>query len=276
MNLNERMARNSNKEPQQADTKRGHQDLSAFVTDRRMPGTDRRSTMDPSSFGVTDDQMRDQLAECQECERTRIAADLHDSIGSSLSATKFGLEAAIKRLEVEASHVPVEPLVKIASEIKRTIDEVRRIAMNLRPSILDDLGIVTTIGWFCREFEGCYQNVRLEKQISAQEKNIPAELKTPIFRILQEATNNAIKHGRADRIRITLSQDADAIRLVIEDNGAGFAPSQARAESTTGSHFGIASMHQRAKCLGGSLVIQSAPGAGTQVFAVWPCASFDI
>ena len=215
-------------------------------------------------------QLQDQLQACQECERTRIAADLHDSIGSSLSAIKFALEDAIKRIQVDATQVTVEPLTRVASELKTAIDEVRRIAMNLRPSILDDLGIVATIGWYCRELEGCYQHVRVVKQIGAKEKDIPDSLRTTIFRILQEAANNALKHGAADRIEIALHQDDGEIRLAVEDNGKGFDILEVQAEASFDRHFGIASMRQRAQCSSGKLVIKSSPGAGTLISVAWP------
>lgn len=156
--------------------------------------------------------------------------------------------------------------------MKRTMEEVRRIAMNLRPSMLDDLGVVATIGWFVRELEGCHQSVRVVKQISAQEKDIPNSLKTTVFRILQEALNNTIKHSSADLIRITLSQDADDIQLIVEDNGKGFDMSEGCEKNNFNLRFGIASMRQRVKSSGGSLVIKSAQGAGTRVFAAWPSA----
>jgi signal transduction histidine kinase len=231
---------------------------------------DERAAIEARNLAFAGLQMQEQLQACQECERTRIAADLHDSIGSSLSALKFGLEGFIEQIQVEAPRVNLEPLTKIASELRASIDEVRRIAMNLRPAILDDLGIVATIGWFCRELERCRENVRVVKQLSVAEAGIPTSLKTAIFRIMQEATNNTLKHGRADLIRITLEQADGEIRLIVEDNGTGFDMTAVRAKNDYSRHFGIASMRQRVKCSGGSLVIKSSPGAGTQVIAAWP------
>ncbi len=234
---------------------------------------DARASIEARNLEFASLQLQEQLQACQECERTRIAADLHDSIGSSLSAIKFGLEDAIKQIQVEAPQVTVEPLIKIASELRTSIEEVRRIAMNLRPSILDDLGIVATIGWFCRELEGCYQNIRVVKQVSARETDIPNSLKTTIFRILQEATNNTLKHGGANLVRITLSREEGEIRLGVEDNGKGFDIMEVRTKNDYSRQFGVASMRQRVKCSGGSLVIKSSPGAGTLVLAAWPSAA---
>ena len=210
------------------------------------------------------------LQSYQEREKARIAADLHDSIGSSLSAIKVGLEYAIRQAG-GAPHLKAVPFEKLMSQLQSTIKEVHRIAIGLRPPILDDLGIVATVNWFCRELQSCYQNVRVVKQTSAREADVPEFLKTIIFRILQEATNNALTHGGGNLIRVTLSKKADEIRLVVKDNGKGFDILDAQRKH----RFGIASMHQRAKWSGGTLVIKSAPGAGTQVFATWPSTATD-
>ena len=104
----------------------------------------------------------------------------------------------------------------IVSMVQDAIEEVRRICKNLRPPILDDLGIVATISWFCREFGKVYGNIRVE------EKAVPGELKTSLFRVLQEAFNNIAKHSGADRVRVVLKKDDKRIVLLIEDNGRGF------------------------------------------------------
>ncbi len=107
------------------------------------------------------------------------------------------------------------------------------------------------------------------KQVSARETDIPNSPKTTIFRILQEVTNNTLKHGGADLIRITLSKGDDETRLIIEDNGNGFDNLEAQ-EKINIYHFGVAGMRQRARRMGGSLVIKSTPGAETRVVATWP------
>ena len=91
--------------------------------------------------------------------------------------------------------------------------------MDLRPSVLDDLGILATIGWFTREFQKVYAHISVEKQISVQENEIPDSFKTAIFRVMQEAMNNVAKHSKADLIRLTLRKIEDRTELSIEDNG---------------------------------------------------------
>lgn len=237
---------------------------------RRGATADRREGVPDWRRSSTDLQLQEQLHLWQESERKRIAAELHDSIGASLSATKIGLEHVVKRLRAEAPHFAVKSLGRVMSALQGTMEEVHRIAMNLRPSILDDLGIVATIGWYSREFESDHRGVRVVTQISVHEQDLPDSLKTTIYRMLQEAMNNAITHGNADLIRITLSHEEHEIRLAIEDNGKGFDISEPQAKDGSKCHFGIASMRHRAECSGGSLVIQSARGAGTRVSATWP------
>jgi len=238
--------------------------------DRRGLFADRRVAVEARFRESADTQVQTLLVACQEAERRRIAADLHDSIGSSLCTARFKLEDAVGQLQELAPHVPLALLTEIASDIGRTMEDVRRIAMDLRPSILDDLGIVATIGWLTREFENSHKNVRVVKQVDVQEQDVPKSLKTTIFRILQEALNNAIKHSGAGQLSVRLHRDAEELRLVIADNGKGFSLSEARMRAHLGPSFGIASMHQRASSSGGSLAIRSSPGAGTTVCSSWP------
>jgi len=237
-------------------------DLDVPIHDRRVAIHDRRTDHE----AITNAHLQAELQACQEREKARIAADLHDSIGSSLSAIKVGLEYAIKRAGVETPRSDAIAFKKLLSQLQATIREVHRIAIGLRPPILDDLGIVATVEWFCRELEGSYQNVGVLKRIGVRESEIPDFLKTTIFRILQEGVNNTLKHSGADLIYITLSKEADEIQLSIMDNGQGFDISKVQSSY----QFGIVSMRQRAKYSGGTLVITTAPGAGTQVFATWP------
>jgi len=92
----------------------------------------------------------------------------------------------------------------------------------LRPSILDDLGILATLGWFCREYQKVYSKITIERKLEVEENEIPESIKTPIYRIIQEALNNVAKHSQADRVKLTLAKNDDRIELTVEDNGMGF------------------------------------------------------
>lgn len=214
--------------------------------------------------------MEDRYIAFQEAERQRIAGDLHDSIGSSLSLTKFKLESALELTRENESREGLADLIaEIASEVSAAIDELRRTAMNLRPSILDDLGLIATIRWFARDVMASRPDVEVQQRAEVVEEDIPNSLKSSVFRILQEATRNALKHSAASVIRITLRSDADALRLLVEDNGSGFDAQQVLDHATPRNTYGIASMRQRMRHSGGTLDIRSTPGDGTQVIATW-------
>ena len=105
---------------------------------------------------------------------------------------------------------------------QKTIEEVRRIVKYLRPSILDDLGILATTKWFCREFQNVYPEIRIEMTIDIEESDIPLYLKTTIYRIMQEALNNVAKHSKANVVDLQLQKTDTGIHLTIQDNGQGF------------------------------------------------------
>jgi signal transduction histidine kinase len=167
----------------------------------------------------------------------------------------------------EASADSLEAVVPLAQE---AIEEVRRISMDLRPSTLDDLGILTTISWFCREFQAIYSGISIEKQINIEEDEVPDLLKTIIYRVLQEAMNNVTKHSNANLVRLSLRKTDGTIELVIEDNGLGFDLEDALSVDSDRRGLGLASMKERTELSGGSFAIDSAKGTGTIVRASWP------
>jgi PAS domain S-box-containing protein len=211
-----------------------------------------------------------QLLKVQESERKRIAGDLHDGIGQSLSAIKFGVETVVDRLEKEADPSIVDTLQSLIPMLQDAIEDVRKTVMNLRPSMLDDLGVMATISWFVRQFQAVYSGIRVEEQIDVRETEIPEVLKTNIFRVLQEAANNIAKHSSADRVRVSLNKKSDSLELVIQDNGRGFDPGGVLETEDIETGFGITSMKERTELSGGSFSIESAKGAGTTIRAVWP------
>lgn len=141
--------------------------------------------------------------------------------------------------------------------------------MALRPSILDDLGIVATLSWFCREFEKVYPTIHVERQARLREEEVPDSLKTVIYRVVQEALNNIAKHSGAKTVRIHLSKEDGTLELRIEDDGKGFDPSQLRSEKAGMPGFGLTSMRERTELSGGTFILTSAVGKGTLIRAVW-------
>jgi signal transduction histidine kinase len=215
-----------------------------------------------------------QLLTAQEMERGRIARELHDGIGQSLSAIKFRVEDALGQLDKGSTESSVSTLGNLIPLIQSTVEEVRRITMDLRPSTLDDLGILATVAWLCRVFQATYSTVEIKREIDAEESDIPNPLKIVVYRILQEALNNVAKHSGADMVTISLARKDNTIQLTIEDNGHGFDVEEAFAVESSERGFGLASMKERMGLSGGTFVINSAKGEGTIVRATWPYNPF--
>jgi len=209
------------------------------------------------------------VLEAHESERKLVAQEIHDSIGASLAAIKYGLERKLGEMG-EMPYSGKASLEQIIVTVQDTIEESRRISTNLRPSLLDDLGLLPTIRWFCREFQSLYSDIRIESQIDIQENQIPEPLKIVIFRILQEALNNIAKHSGANLVHLSLGYASEGIVLNIDDNGNGFDVEGAESSRDSAHGLGLASMNDRARLSGGLFKIQSTTGAGTSIMASWP------
>lgn len=208
------------------------------------------------------------LLSAQERERKLIAQEIHDSLGASLAATKFKVETALTEIGDDNPHTRVV-LESVIPIVQGTIEEARRIQVSLRPSILDDLGILPTVNWSCRQFESIYPAIRITKEIDIEEEEVPKSLKIVMYRILQEALNNIAKHSKTSIVLLFLRKTDQAIQLVIQDRGQGFNPEEANSRKGT-KGLGLDSMRERAELSGGSLDIESAEGKGTTICASWP------
>jgi signal transduction histidine kinase len=212
------------------------------------------------------------LMTMQETERKRIATDLHDSIGQSLSALRFGISVALDG--VRSGHVDMasEMLGKLSEQVRLAIGEVRRIAMDLRPATLDDLGIVGTLSWFFREFRTIHPNLTLLTNVTLDEIDVAPALRTTIFRVVQEAVNNVVKHAKAKELRVDLGREGAEISLIVEDDGHGFNVADPRS-NTSGSGMGLNGMRDRVEYSGGTFQCESEPNRGTTIVAKWPLRS---
>jgi len=204
--------------------------------------------------------------DAQEQERKRVANDLHDGIGQTLSGIKMAVENVVREMEVGRS-TATERLIDLLHKVQMGIDEVRRISMNLRPATLDQLGIVATISWFCRECAAELPHMEIQKEVEVIEEHIGEEIKATIFRILQEAFNNIVKHSQAKNAVVRLYLKNQLLHLSIEDDGKGMIMDQGIAPAYS---LGLVSMRERAECTGGTLNILSQLGKGTKVEVIWP------
>jgi len=135
--------------------------------------------------------------------------------------------------------------------------------------MLDDLGLLATIRWFCRQFESTYSKIRVTQNIKIQEPEVPDALRTVIFRVLQEGLNNVAKHSKANVAILLLRKTDRAIKLTIRDYGQGFDVSKAHSPSDTAHGFGLRGMRERTELSGGSFEVESTQGKGTTIRASW-------
>ncbi|MBW1849828.1 MAG: PAS domain S-box protein [Deltaproteobacteria bacterium] len=210
------------------------------------------------------------LLESFEKERKRIGLELHDGIAQTVSAIKMRIEVALMLFSMEDTPNAMKSLEATIPIVQEAVEEVRRISRNLRPSILDNLGILATISWLCKEFETVNPAIAVEKQVDLIEDDVPEFLKVIIFRILQEAFNNIARHSQASLVRLTLKTRDSRIVLTIDDNGAGFDVEKVFNRRQLETGIGIASMKERSELSKGAFSIESRKEAGTTVRASWP------
>jgi len=215
------------------------------------------------------DQLREvsaRLLEAEERERKRIARELHDSLGQTLTALRYRIEEALAECRRCGGGPPVvrgrlEEAIRILGDAG---EEVRRIVADLRPAILDDLGLASAIRWFCREFQRTSPAISCRVQVAVRDGAVPAHLKTAIFRLVQEGLTNVSRHSRARMVTVSLALRGGRVRLSIEDDGRGLRARTARGGS------GIAGMRERTRLSGGTFELRARSEGGTILEADWP------
>ncbi len=206
------------------------------------------------------------LLTSQEEERRKISKEVHDSIGSPLAAIKIGLENSL--MKSAKGKVDPESFQALADLAQHAMRECGRIMTDLRPPVLDDYGIVAAIGWFCDRFQLANTGMRITKRIELDEKEFPESLRIVLFRIVQEALNNAARHSGAENITVSLVKK-DRIELKISDDGCGFNLRSVLAKKNREGMMGIANMKERVELSGGVFQMETAIGKGTTVCARW-------
>jgi len=215
-------------------------------------------------------QLSNELLQAQENERKRVAREIHDNAGQVLAAIKYRVESAYLKLEKSGSSEVLQPVKDLVPIVQACIDDLRRLQMELRPTILDDMGVGKAVEWFCREFQKTYPSIRVERTLAVDEAELPEPLKLVIFRIVQEALNNAGKHSDAEQVTISLQKKGGTLVLQIKDNGEGFDLDKAHQIEAFNKGLGLSSMRERVQYSGGRLSMKSAPGQGTLIEARWP------
>lgn len=209
-----------------------------------------------------------------ENNRKKMAKELHDGIGASLSAIKFIAEeqqAMIEKKYPDADF-SLKPIIRHLTD---TIKETKSISANLRPPTLDDLGLRSTLSWYCREFSAFQRDIQIDCRINVDESQIPEEYKIVLYRIIQEAMINAARHADPTIIRCVIDSRDHRIHLTVQDNGHGFDPKKTRSADGSPGGFGLQSMRERAEICGGNFEIESHIGLGTQIRVCLPLLQED-
>jgi signal transduction histidine kinase len=203
-----------------------------------------------------------QILSAQETERKRIAHELHDSLLSELAGIRFRLGSKIAALK-SGQPSDATGMEEIMALLGNAIKDTRAIMNDLRPSMLDELGLSSTLNWFCREFQERYPHMRLGCKMEIDEKEVDVSLRIVIFRVLQEAVNNFAKHGKGTEVKISIVRRERAIEMEIRDNGEGFNIDEVK------KGVGLSSMRERVEFSGGEFQITSEIGKGTTIRANW-------
>ncbi|MBI4319636.1 MAG: GAF domain-containing protein [Chloroflexi bacterium] len=208
-------------------------------------------------------QLLAKVITAQEDERHRIARELHDESAQALTALMMSLEAVEKGIP-DISEAQRERLGHAKALTERALGDVRRMIWDLRPIVLDDLGLGSAVRWYAQQRLEA-QDVRVDVSISGLQERLPARLETELYRILQEAITNVAKHAHTTQARIRLRRAGDWLSASVEDEGCGFRDDRTGPVAQAGCGMGLLGMRERVELLGGKFTIRSSPGKGTRI-----------
>jgi signal transduction histidine kinase len=208
------------------------------------------------------------IISAQEEERRRIARELHDGIGQSLNALVFGLNTVDASLE-QSPELVLGHVSRLKISASDTVKELQNIIYDLRPSLLDDLGLIRALRWYAEERLHT-RGIQVVFDAPEEGRRLPSEVETTLFRIAQEAITNIYKYAQAQEVHIYLQIEPHQVQMEIVDDGVGFVPAEVLAGGNGRTGWGLLGMQERAALLGGKLVIESEPGKGTRLYVPLP------
>ncbi len=209
------------------------------------------------------------LVSAQENERKRVSYDLHDNVWQTLLAIRSEIERLFSNRDGMDGAALQDNSKKVMGAILDLVGNIRSMQGDLWPYVLDDIGIVATIDWYCREFEKKHSELTIETHSELGEDEVPSPAKIVIYRILQETLNNVVMYSRASHVTLRLMKKDQAMEFTVEDNGTGFDPEETIAKKSPWGGLGLLSIKARTELSGGSFVVESAKGKGTTVSATW-------
>ncbi len=208
------------------------------------------------------------VIKAQEEERRRIARELHDETSQSLTGLIIGIKMVEETIPKTMPDLR-ERLANIKDLAHQTLNEVHTMAVRLRPSILDDLGLAAALRSYGKELSD-NTGIRVDMQLMGLTERLTPELETVLYRVVQEALTNVVRHAEAHNCRVNLRRQEQAVRVMIEDDGRGFEPGQTMASEGSGRGLGLHGMRERIELVGGTIEFESRPGAGATIFIEAP------
>ncbi|MEE9167897.1 MAG: PAS domain S-box protein [Candidatus Neomarinimicrobiota bacterium] len=209
------------------------------------------------------------LVTAQEEERKRVSMELHDEFGQALTAAQINLASIKTELPPGSPSDLLEKLEETSSLTDELPERSRELSLELRPTLLDDLGLAPTIRWYTDRFTKRL-NVNVEVNVGDFEERLPGEIETVIYRVMQEAMTNISRHAEARNVRIDLKRKKSSVMMLVEDDGKGFVVQAVVDRETPEGRLGLIGMEERVGYLGGSLDIRSTPGKGTTIRVEMP------
>jgi signal transduction histidine kinase len=217
-------------------------------------------------YGAKIQVLSRRLVEVQETERRHLARELHDEIGQSLTVAQMHLQTLLQSPGADAR----DPrLNESLTAVERVLEQVDDISLNLRPPLLDDLGLEPTLRWYTNR-HAALAGLQAEVRVDSLEQRLDATIETQCFRIAQEALTNVVKHAKARAITVEVRLNDDQLHLSVRDDGIGFDVAGVREQALRGASLGVLGMEERATLAGGGLHYNAAPGQGTEVHAWFP------
>jgi PAS domain S-box-containing protein len=216
-------------------------------------------------------ELSGRLMQVQEEERSRLARDLHDEVGQLLTALKIDLQD-IQHSEVGETRF--DSLTDSLELVDHLLTQVRTLALDLRPSLLDDLGLVPALRWYANR-QAMRNGWTLSLSVDEMTERVPGPIEVTCFRVVQEALTNIAKYARARTIDLTLRRQEEEVTLILQDDGVGFDVLAARQRAQGGGSIGLLGMEERVRLAGGKLVIVSAPGQGTRLQLCFSLTEYD-
>jgi two-component system, NarL family, sensor histidine kinase FusK len=244
--------------------------LAAVVTERRHADAE---VIERQQAEVARNQLLQQLTTAQEEERRRISHELHDQMGQHLTALNLGLKSLKELFAGRSSAIDLwQQLQAIVNELA---GEVHRLAWELRPTALDDLGLHATLLNYVKEWSERYSIEVDFHSRGLDSERLPSHIETTIYRVVQEALTNVVKHAQAGRVSLIIERHHDRVLTIMEDDGCGFDAEAIMNAPDERSHLGLLGMQERVALVGGELSLESAPGRGTTLFIRIPIALQD-